>query len=241
MKIKDIVQEGILDTLGRGIAKGFGVQPDDQSRTKELRSKAELKTRAQLPAQAFKQFQQLLTNSGINLANPRTYDYDQLSQYLKDYSKYYFASGVQDPAASYITSEIDSLSTPKNLTNASIAQFFNSVNDARSDAIDNATKLYRVPVQPEKTEPTPKETPAPAETPSTATPASTQQPTPAETSTQNTGLPPNVSVLATSPVVLQVGKKKFELDDLDQWHPLGMKRTVSAGEAAILNRYLSML
>lgn len=70
----------------------------------------------------------------------------------------------------------------------------------------------------------------------------TPKTTPKQTDTTTApGLPPNVKVLASSPLVLQVDKRRFELDNMDQWHPLGSTKTVSPGEAAILNRYLSML
>jgi hypothetical protein len=85
----------------------------------------------------------------------------------------------------------------------------------------------------------------------TSTPSATQTTRPSATSTAPTttvapstavrGLPAGVSVVATNPLVLQVGKQKYELDDKDQWHPLGSKKTVSPGQAAILNKYLDML
>lgn len=233
MKINEIVQEGILDTLGRGIAQGLGVQVDPANRDKALAKKADIQSRSTLPAKALTQFKQVIANSGINLANPRTYDYDQLAEYLKDYSKYYFVGNLQDPMASYLVNQIDSLTVPKNLTDASIAQFFAIVNDARSQAVDQGTALTTVPVKPIQTKQTQQE---PQQEPQTQT-----QQGPQQTANTTTGLPANVSVLASSPMVLQVGKRRFELDDTDQWHPLGSKKTVSPGEAAILNRYLSML
>jgi methyl coenzyme M reductase subunit C-like uncharacterized protein (methanogenesis marker protein 7) len=55
-------------------------------------------------------------------------------------------------------------------------------------------------------------------------------------------LPPNVKVLASNPIVLQVDKLKFELDDYNKWHPLNRPTVdVSAGQAAILNKYLELL
>ena len=231
MKINEIVQEGILDTLGRGIAQGLGVRVDPANQDKALASKADIQSRSTLPAKALTQFKQVIANSGINLANPRTYDYDQLAEYLKDYSKYYFVGNLQDPMASYLVNQIDSLTVPKNLTDASIAQFFAIVNDARSQAVDQGTALTTVPVKPIQTKQTQQE-PQPQQEP---------QQEPQQTDNTTTGLPANVSVLASSPMVLQVGKRRFELDDTDQWHPLGSKKTVSPGEAAILNRYLSML
>lgn len=55
-------------------------------------------------------------------------------------------------------------------------------------------------------------------------------------------LPPNVKVLASNPMVLQVDKLKFELDDYNKWHPLNRPTVdVSAGQAAILNKYLELL
>lgn len=56
-------------------------------------------------------------------------------------------------------------------------------------------------------------------------------------------LPPNVKVLSSHPVVLQVAKQgTFELDEFNKWHPLNRpKIDVSPGQAAILNKYLQML
>lgn len=235
MKINEIVQEGILDTLGRGIAQGLGARVDHANRDTALASKADIQSRSTLPAKALTQFKQVIANSGINLANPRTYDYDQLAEYLKDYSKYYFVGNLQDPMASYLVNQIDSLTVPKNLTDASIAQFFAIVNDARSQAVDQGNALTTVPVKPIQTKQTQQEP-----QPQTQQEPQPQQ-EPQQTDNTTTGLPANVSVLASSPMVLQVGKRRFELDDMDQWHPLGSKKTVSPGEAAILNRYLSML
>lgn len=68
--------------------------------------------------------------------------------------------------------------------------------------------------------------------PATQTPSTASQ----------TQLPPNVRVLATNPIVLQVDKLRFELDDFNKWHPLNRPTVdVSAGQAAILNKYLEML
>ena len=99
--------------------------------------------------------------------------------------------------------------------------------------------LEPTPAPSPKSTPTPtfKHTPSPTPTPTSA-PVPSLSPAP---TTTTTGLPAGVSVLSSSPLVLQVGKKKFELDDMDQWHPLGSKRIVSPGEAAILNKYLAML
>lgn len=147
MKINEIVQEGILDTLGRGIAQGLGVRVDSTNRDKELAKQAEISVRSQLPTQALTQFRQILSNSGINLDNPRTYDANQLAQYLKDYSKYFFVGNMREPMASYLIKQIDSLNVT-NLTDAAVAQFFNIVNDARSQVVDQGVeRLTKVPVQ----------------------------------------------------------------------------------------------
>lgn len=84
--------------------------------------------------------------------------------------------------------------------------------------------------------------------------ASMLKPNPARQSTQSaqaaqqpvstpSNLPPNVKVLSSHPVVLQVAKQgTFELDEFNKWHPLNRpKIDVSPGQAAILNKYLQML
>lgn len=55
------------------------------------------------------------------------------------------------------------------------------------------------------------------------------------------GLPANVKVLSTKPIVLQVGKQHFELDDQDRWHFLGAPGPVSPGQQAVLDNYLKLL
>lgn len=94
----------------------------------------------------------------------------------------------------------------------------------------------------EKTQPAagPKNQSVPSPTSATSTLVTPAEPAPTSI-TAPRGIPPEVSVLATNPIILQVGKQKYELDDMDQWHPLGSKRTVSPGQAAILNKYLEML
>lgn len=151
MKVNEVISEGILDsigrglsTVGRGLARGMGVQSDNDQKLKDLAVTADKKTRQQLPKLAKKEFDRVIANSGINLANARTYDKDQLGQYLKDFAVYYFASGFQDPIRSHLTDEIQNLSLPLNLTNASIEQFFNLVNEVRSNAVDNAGTLTRI-------------------------------------------------------------------------------------------------
>ncbi len=151
MKVNEVISEGILDsigrglsTVGRGLARGMGVQPDNDQRLKDLAVTADKKTRKELPKLAKKEFDRVIANSGINLANARTFDKDQLGQYLKDFAVYYFASGFQDPIRSHLTDEIQNLSLPLNLTNASIEQFFNLVNEVRSNAVDNAGALTRI-------------------------------------------------------------------------------------------------
>jgi hypothetical protein len=67
-------------------------------------------------------------------------------------------------------------------------------------------------------------------------------PRPAAATQQQQGLPPNVKLLARHPIVLQVDKQRFELDDFDEWHPLNRPNSkVSSGQAAILNQYLHLL
>lgn len=154
MKIKDIVQEGFLDTLGRGIARGLGAETNPRERNKELQQQADLQMRSKLPGLANDQFKKLLANSGINLANVGTYNYDTLASQIKDYAKYYFVSNIPDPMASYIIRQIDSLSMPSALTDASIAQYFNSVNDIRSNALDRGNQLTTLKQPPQQTQQT---------------------------------------------------------------------------------------
>lgn len=94
--------------------------------------------------------------------------------------------------------------------------------------------------QPNTTIATPTSTPSSTQTRRQSTTAAAPTTTVAP-STAAGGLPAGVSVVATNPLVLQVGKQKYELDDRDQWHPLGSQKTVSPGQAAILNKYLDML
>jgi hypothetical protein len=229
MKIKDIVQEGILDTLGRGIARGFGVEPNDENFMKQQQVQNELKMRPQLPGMAAKQFQQLLSNSGANLADPSSYDANTVKKSLQTYAQQYFASTENREVNDIIKELIISQALPTNLTDKDILQYLSAANKARSDTVDKARagtlQTISTQAQPDYEKKPNKPTPGPSPEPSKP----------------NVGLPANVSVLASSPMVLQVGKRRFELDDTDQWHPLGSTKTVSPGEAAILNRYLSLL
>lgn len=67
------------------------------------------------------------------------------------------------------------------------------------------------------------------------------QPATAQPSTAAAGLPPNVKILATNPIVMQVDKQRFELDNQNKWHYLGTSKPLTPGQQAVLNQYLQMI
>ena len=185
MKIKDIVQEGFLDTLGtigRGVASSFGVESNPQAQELKAMAAAEKETRPKLPGMAAKQFKQLLANSGADLSDPASYDADAVTQSLKNYAVQYFASANRSEVNRYITNAIDNIPLPANLTDQDILQYLSKANDARSAGVDAALQGRLNQIQTRNAAPeTPQQT-----TTSTAT---TSSPQPAQT-TYSTTVPP---------------------------------------------------
>lgn len=245
MRIKDIIAEaGILSKIGRGLGKvatlpiktldtlagGTGevgtVNQQLAAKRAKLDKQEALQTKANLMAvnQSYDNFIQFLAKQGIRLNDPRTYTDESMANLLKGFALYFYGSDYT--SGPYIKKEINKFPLPSQLNPGSVEKYLNDTGkifvDVNKDIL--AYQISQMGV------------PGDNKSDAVATSTATVAPAPA------TGLPTNVKILATAPIVLQVGKEKFELDDQDVWHPLNRPNVdVSPGLAAVLNKYLSMI
>ena len=250
MKIKDIVTEaGILNKIGRGLGKvatlpfktldaiagGTGevgtVNQRLASKKAKLDKQEALQTKADLMAvnQSYDNFIQFIENQGIRFNDPRTYTQESLANLLKGFALYFYGSDYT--SGPYIKNEIGKFPLPTQINPGSAEKYLKDTGKIFVD-VNKDILAYQI------SQMSTADKNAGAASTNTAEPSTTA----AAAQANPVGLPANVKVLATSPIVLQVGKEKFELDDQNIWHPLNRPNVaVSPGQAGVLNKYLLLI
>lgn len=160
MKINDIIKEqGVwqgIKTIGQGLGQvgkgvGMGVARGLDKiggGTGQVGTKAQIaaynaanKTKkmaaasAAIPEEALTDFTQELAKMGIDLADARTFNPDQVEAFLKNWALEYFSGGQGTGIKQYIAHTSTSVPVPTIINKKSALQYFTRMNQIRDDAL----------------------------------------------------------------------------------------------------------
>lgn len=214
MKINEVVTEGILGSIGRGIAAMAGVKTNPTELTAGQEAAQTIKPVAR---SGYDNFIKELKGQGLDIKNVGATMTATVTDFLKNYAIDFMSGGHRGNEQLQVASAVAKIPLPTVINPTTVQEYFLASAQARAEQLQPKTSL--------------RSTPSPA-----AVPEPNATPTPTKSA-----LPPNVQVLTTNPLTIKVNKQVYELDDMDQWHPLGSSKTVTPGQAAILNKYLGMI
>ena len=225
MKIKEVVTEaGILGSIATGAVRmldkigggtgNVGTQAQIAAREKKEYARA----RATVGKTAFREFADSLEQNKINLQDPRSYDPVEITDYLQNFARNYFAVGdryhnqdQQEAIKVGVLQALNQKPLPTTINNISVQDYLEKANTERTSIINQVDKMM-------------------------ATRQAAQQP-------QLTGaLPADVTVVSSSPVVLRYRNQyEYALTDSDRWVKFGSDELASPEMEAYLNRQLEKL
>lgn len=167
MKINEVIVEGIGSTLGnvaKGIGRGLGSAATGVVRgldklaggtgdvgTASQRAAYQLKQAdknfakqsaimATLGDRAEDEFNKELRQRGINIAQPNTYDPNEVRQELQFFANEFFGSDTDRVVSEYVKRHIQDEPLPTNLNHTTINHYLNTINNYRTEAITSRFK-----------------------------------------------------------------------------------------------------
>lgn len=123
-----------LDKLGGGTGQ-VGTKTQQAAYAAANKAKQMAGISANLPKEALADFEQQMTKLGINLADARTFNPDQIETFLKDWALQYFSGGQGTGIKQYIAQSSTSVPVPTIINRNSVLQYFTRMNQIRDDAL----------------------------------------------------------------------------------------------------------
>lgn len=246
MKINDIIAEaGILGSIGRGIGRGLagaatgavrmldkaaggdgtnvGTAAQQAAYANKMQKTQYAKARATVPAAAFEEFNNALKQNNINLQDSDSYDPASITDYLKSFTENYFAAGDRYHNANQektikvgVLQALNQIPLPRIINNISVQDYLEKANTVRTSIINQVDKMM-----------------ATQQAAQTAAQDPAQQPAP--------GLPADVTVVSSSPIVLRYRNQDFALTNSDRWVRFGSNKLASPEMEAYLTRQLQKI
>lgn len=239
MKVNEILGEGILGSIGRGLgnvatgavrtldrmAGGDGSTVGTASQQARYAADQTEKNRrlalAELPKRAAGLFAAELQKSGININDPRTFNTDEVKQKLQRYAATFFSDGESTENAQYIVQSIVYQPIPMQINKSSIEDYFRKVAIIKDNAEQYALQNQARQNQARQNQ------------------AHTQT---AQATAVPRGLTNGVEVVSSSsPLVLRFRNRDYALTNNDQWVLFGSNRSPSAEMVEFLNQQLQRL
>jgi hypothetical protein len=241
MKIKDIIAEaGILGSIGRGLAGAatgavrmldkaaggtgeVGTAAQQAAYANKMQQTQYAKARATVPAAAFEEFNNALKQNNINLQDPNSYDPGSITDYLKSFTENYFAAGDRYHNTNQektikvgVLQALNQIPLPRTINNISVQDYLEKANTVRTSIINQVDKMMATQQAAQMTAQEPAQQPAP-------------------------GLPADVTVVSSSPIVLRYRNQDFALTDSDRWVRFGSNKLASPEMEAYLTRQLQKI
>jgi hypothetical protein len=241
MKINDIIAEaGILGSIGRGLAGAatgavrmldkaaggtgeVGTAAQQAAYANKMQQTQYAKSRATVPAAAFEEFNNALKQNNINLQDPNSYDPASITDYLKSFTENYFAAADRYHNANQektikvgVLQALNQIPLPRTINNISVQDYLEKANTVRTSIINQVDKMMATQQAAQMTAQEPAQQPAP-------------------------GLPADVTVVSSSPIVLRYRNQDFALTNSDRWVRFGSNKLASPEMEAYLTRQLQKI
>jgi hypothetical protein len=261
----------MLDKVGGGDGTNVGTVAQRAAYTNKIKQTQNAKARAKanLPAAAFAEFNNALKQNNINLQNPQSFDPASITNYLKSFAENYFAVGdeyhnknQQEAIEDGVRQELNQMPLPTTINNISVQDYLEKANTRRTSIINQVDKMM---VSQKTSSPSDRMQAAMAnqpdavlknaldlflkeKNPNSAVRAAiteiqtelvrrgfgrNQQPAP--------GLPADVTVVSSSPIVLRYRNQDFALTNSDRWVRFGSNKLASPEMEAYLTRQLQKI
>ena len=155
MKIKEVVTEaGILGSIATGAVRmldkigggtgNVGTQAQIAAREKKEYARA----RATVGKTAFREFADSLEQNKINLQDPRSYDPVEITDYLQNFARNYFAVGdryhnqdQQEAIKVGVLQALNQMPLPTTINNISVQDYLEKANTVRNSIINQVDKM----------------------------------------------------------------------------------------------------
>jgi hypothetical protein len=170
----------------------------------------------ELPQQALANFEVQLSQSGIDLNDPTTFNPTSVRNSLRDFGLQFFAGGEDDAVKAYIVQTVQYEPLPSKIDGKTVLNYFKELTKIRSNAVVWITQNQSL--------------------------QAIQQAQQAQQTQQGPELTPGVSVVnSADPLILRYKNTDYALTNDDRWVYLGSKKEASPEMTQFLNKQLSKL